>query len=158
LTALYNRRFGMARLHEEFSRAVRASSPLGLLMLDIDHFKTVNDTYGHLQGDRIIVHVAKIARSVLREGDVLVRYGGDEVLAILPAAAKQDVAQIAERLRRVIEEAPLQEGAQAMRVTVSLGGTAYPECDADSDDDLVKSADSALYRAKESGRNRVMIS
>jgi two-component system cell cycle response regulator len=153
LTSIYNRRFGLARLQEEFSRAVRATAPLGLLMLDIDGFKSVNDTYGHLVGDRFLVHVAKIARSVLREGDVLVRYGGDELMAILPAASKQDVGLIGERLRRVVEEAPLQDGEQLIRVTVSLGGTAYPEFDADSRDELVRNADSALYAAKEAGRN-----
>lgn len=157
LTSIYNRRFGMARLREEFSRAVRASAPLGLLMVDVDHFKSLNDTYGHLLGDRFLIHVAKIARSVLREGDVLVRYGGDELLAILPAASKQDVGQIAERLRRAVEEAPLQEGGLVIRVTISVGGTAYPEYDADGDGDIVRNVDTALYSAKESGRNRVIV-
>ncbi|MBW6474151.1 MAG: GGDEF domain-containing protein, partial [Anaerolineaceae bacterium] len=80
LTGIYNRRFGMTRLHEEFGRALRMNAPIGLLMMDLDHFKQVNDTYGHLTGDRVLLRLARVARSVLREGDILVRYGGEEFL------------------------------------------------------------------------------
>lgn len=157
LTGLYNRRFGLARLHEEFGRAVRVSSPLGVMMFDLDRFKSVNDTYGHLIGDRVLMHLAQVVRSVVREGDVMVRYGGEEFLAILPAASRQDVAQAGERLRRIVEEAPLRDGDQVIHVTISVGATAYPEFDAGDDLDLVKHADAALYAAKEAGRNRVMV-
>lgn len=157
LTGLYNRRFGMARLREEFSRAVRQSVPLGVLMFDLDHFKSINDTYGHLAGDRILSRIAKLTRSVTREGDIMVRYGGEEFLSILPAASKEDVRGVGERLRRIVEEASLRDGQQAIRVTISAGGTAYPEFDAQGEEELVRDADKALYSAKESGRNRVIV-
>jgi diguanylate cyclase (GGDEF)-like protein len=157
LTGLYNRRFGMARLHEEFGRAVRASLPLGVMMFDIDHFKSINDTYGHIIGDRVLSHLAKVARPVVREGDVMLRFGGEEFLAILPAASREDVTQAGERLRRMVEDACLREGDQVIRVTISIGATAYPEFDAADDLDLVKHVDTALYVAKEAGRNRVIV-
>lgn len=157
LTGIYNRRFGMARLHEEFGRAVRASLPLGVLMFDLDHFKRVNDTYGHLVGDRLLVQIVRIVRAVLREGDVLVRYGGEEFLAILPAASGEDLRKVAERLRRMVEESTMTDGDQTIRITVSIGGAAYPQLDVAGDQDLVKHADEALYSAKQSGRNRAII-
>ncbi len=157
LTGAYNRRFGANRLREEFGRALRTSLPLGVLMFDLDHFKQVNDTYGHLVGDRILVRVAKLARSVLRDGDILVRYGGEEFLAILPGASLNDLAQTGERLRRMIGEASVADGEQTVRVTVSVGGVSYPEVDVEDENALVRQADLALYSAKESGRNQVMI-
>lgn len=156
LTGVYNRRFGMARLHEEFSRAVRQNTHLAVLMFDIDHFKKVNDTYGHLAGDRILVQVSRISRSAMRDGDILIRYGGEEFLAILPAASKKDGYLVGERLRRVVAETSIKEGAQEIRVTISIGVTAYPELSVESERDLVESADKALYIAKDTGRNRVV--
>ncbi len=155
LTGVYNRRFGMARLQEEFGRAVRDNSPLGVMMFDLDHFKSVNDAYGHLVGDRVLVHMARLARTVMREGDVLVRYGGEEFLSILPAASKADCLAVAERLRRLVEESSISDGDQMIRVTVSAGVAAYPEVEVDSPSDLVRQADEALYQAKDSGRNLV---
>ena len=127
LTGVYNRRFGLARLREEFGRSVRDASPLGVVMLDLDHFKSVNDTYGHLMGDRVLVHLAKLARAVLREGDVLVRYGGEEFLAILPAASREDCREVAERLRRRLAESALKDGDQEIRITLSAGVASTPE-------------------------------
>ena len=157
LTGIYNRRFGLGRLREEFGRAVRAQAPLGVLMIDIDHFKTVNDTYGHLTGDRLLKSVCAIARSSLREGDVLLRYGGEEFVAILPAASAVDLRRLGERLRRAVEDSSLTDGEKSVRVTLSVGGVAYPNQDVESEETLVRLADEALYRAKESGRNRVEI-
>ncbi len=157
LTGIYNRRFGMARLHEEFGRAVRQTGPLGVIMYDIDHFKSVNDTYGHLVGDRILRQIVKVTRSILREGDIMVRFGGEEFLAILPAASKQDVREAGERLRRIVEDTSVVDGDQIIKVTISVGGTSYPELSVESEQDLVKHADEALYSAKESGRNRVIV-
>lgn len=156
LTGLYNRRFGLARLQEEFGRAVREGGPLGLLMFDIDHFKSVNDTYGHLVGDRVLSWVAKMSRTVLREGDVLMRYGGEEFLAVLPGASRQDAALTAERLRRMVEETVVRDGIQEIRVTVSVGVAGYPNPQVEREQDLVRQSDEALYTAKESGRNRVV--
>ncbi|MCA1962208.1 MAG: sensor domain-containing diguanylate cyclase [Desulfomonile sp.] len=157
LTGVYNRRFGMARLHEEFGRAVRQSIPLGVLMFDIDHFKGVNDTYGHLFGDRVLSRVGKLSRSVTREGDIIIRYGGEEFLAVLPAASREDVRDVGERLRRMVAEASVKDGDQSISVTISVGGTSYPEIDVEGEQELVKLADEALYSAKESGRNRVIV-
>ena len=155
LTGIYNRRFGMARYHEEFSRAVRAGTPLGLMIFDIDHFKEVNDTYGHLTGDRVLSKITRVARNAMREGDVMVRYGGEEFLVILPAASRSDVERLAERIRRQIEDTAVTDGDQLIRVTVSIGGTAYPAPDVTDESVLLQRADEALYAAKQGGRNRV---
>jgi len=155
LTGIYNRRFGLGRLHEEFGRAVRMAVPLGVLMLDIDHFKAVNDTYGHLVGDRVLKSVAAIVCSCLREGDVLLRYGGEELLAVMPAAAGTDLQEMGERLRRAVEDSSVADGEKVVRVTLSAGGAAYPQHNVEREEDLIGLADEALYRAKESGRNRV---
>ena len=157
LTGLYNRRFGMARLHEEFSRAVRQKMPLGVLMFDIGHFKKVNDTYGHLIGDRILTQVSTLCRSLLREGDIVMRYGGEEFLAILPAASKEDITEIGERIRRIVEETPFDVGEQQIRITISIGGSAYPGLQIETEGDLVKCADEAMYSVKNSGRNYLRV-
>ena len=93
----------------------------------------------------------------MREGDILVRYGGEEFLAILPAASKNDGYQVGERLRRMVEETSVKDGEQNIRVTISVGVAAYPELSVESEIDLVKSADKALYTAKDTGRNRVVL-
>ncbi len=157
LTGVFNRRFGLGRLHEEFERSIRSSIPLGLLMLDIDHFKSVNDTYGHQVGDRILKSVASIIRSILREGDILVRYGGEEFLAILPAASSEDLRLIGERIRRATEESAHPEGDQTIRVTISIGGAAYPNQNVEKESSLLQLADDSLYKAKETGRNKVVV-
>ncbi|OGO55006.1 MAG: hypothetical protein A2V85_10095, partial [Chloroflexi bacterium RBG_16_72_14] len=156
LTDAYNRRFGLARLREEYSRAVRAENPLGILMLDLDHFKTVNDTYGHLVGDRVLRAVAGACRRVVREGDVLIRYGGEEFLVLLPGAGAADVKQVGERIRRAVAETFVEDGDLRVGVTVSLGGTTFRE-DAESADSLIAEADRALYEAKVSGRDRLVL-
>lgn len=157
LTDAYNRRFGFGRLREEFSRAVRAENPLGVLLFDLDHFKVVNDTYGHLVGDRVLKAAAAACRRVLREGDVLVRYGGEEFLVLLPGAGPADVIQVGERIRRAIGETVVTDGDQRVTVSVSLGGTTYRETGVDSPEALVAEADDALYRAKETGRDRLVM-
>jgi len=158
LTGVYNRRFGLSRLHEEFDRAVRMNAPMGVLMMDIDHFKQVNDTYGHLVGDRILIAVTAVAKTILRDGDVLIRYGGEEFLAVLPAASSEDLRLVGDRLRRAIEDTSVSEGSQTIRVTVSLGAAAYPNQSVEKEEALVQLADEALYEAKESGRNRLILS
>jgi diguanylate cyclase (GGDEF)-like protein len=156
LTDAYNRRFGLARLREEYSRAVRAENPLGILMLDLDHFKAVNDTYGHLVGDRVLRAVAGACRRVLRDGDVLVRYGGEEFLVLLPGAGPEDVRQVGERIRRAVAESSVADAGQRVAVTVSLGGATYRDA-SDSMESLVAMADGALYEAKEAGRDRLVV-
>ena len=157
LTGIYNRRFGLGRLEEEFGSAVRSSSPLGVLIFDIDHFKVVNDTYGHFVGDRVLKSICAVARSSLRQGDILFRYGGEEFVAVLPAASTEDLQIIAERLRKRIEDNALSDDAKVVRVTVSIGGAAYPNQNVDNMDLLIQLADEALFKAKDSGRNRVVL-
>ena len=157
LTGVYNRRFGLQRLTEEFGRSSRSGDPLGLLMLDLDHFKAVNDTYGHLVGDRVLQTVVRAARQVLREGDVLLRYGGEEFLIALPGAGRDDLMQMAERVRRAVAEAEVTEAGQRIPVTVSIGGSGLPDNNATKPQDLIVVADAAMYSSKESGRDRWVI-
>lgn len=157
LTAVYNRRFGMQRLREEFGRALRSGDPLGLLMFDIDHFKSVNDTYGHLVGDRVLRAVVAAARHVLREGDLLIRFGGEEFLVTLPGAGREDLTRMAERIRRAVAEVEVVDGEQRIAVTISVGGAGLPDQRCDDPDELIGSADAALYTAKTSGRDRSVI-
>ena len=157
LTDAYNRRFGLARLKEEYSRAVRAEAPLGVLMLDLDHFKAVNDTYGHLVGDRVLRAVAGVCRRMVREGDVLIRFGGEEFLVLLPGAGLADLKLVGERIRRAVAETSVVEGEQRIAVTVSLGGATYSDGTTDSPEALVANADGAMYEAKAAGRDQLVL-
>ncbi|MBN2558963.1 MAG: GGDEF domain-containing protein [Clostridia bacterium] len=156
LTGLYNRRFGNKRIQEEFSRSIRAGTPLTLLMLDIDHFKNVNDTYGHMVGDRILVTISKTVLGAIREGDVLVRYGGEEFLCVLPGANQTDAAAVAERIRIMIKDTVVRHAEQEISVTVSIGAATYPHKDVLDIHQLIKITDEAMYAAKETGRDRVV--
>ena len=157
LTGVYNRRFGLQRLTEEYGRSIRSGDPLGLLMLDLDHFKAINDTYGHVVGDRVLQSVVRAARQVLRVGDVLLRYGGEEFMIVLPGAGRDDLEQTAERVRRAVAEAEIAEAGQRIPVTVSIGGSGLPDKSATSPQDLIVVADAALYTSKESGRDRWVV-
>jgi len=154
LTGLLNRRYGMIRLREEYSKAVRSEGSLGIVMFDIDHFKKVNDTYGHLAGDRVLVHIARLVKPILREGDVLMRYGGEEFCAILPGASSEDSLKMAERIRFAIQESRVNYTEYEIQVTLSLGITSYPENNVEHEQELLSAADEALYISKESGRNK----
>jgi len=158
LTGVFNRRLGMRRLREEFQRAEREKTQLGVAMFDIDHFKRVNDTYGHLVGDRVLVNVADAARNVLRESDIMLRYGGEEFLVVLPGTAAADAKTVGERLRSAVEACSVVEGDETISVTVSVGLSDYHPDHIKVEEDLVKKADDALYTAKESGRNKVVCS
>ena len=157
LTDALNRRFGLTRLQEEFARAIRAKAPLGVLMLDLDHFKAVNDTYGHPVGDRVLQAAAHAIRRVIREGDVLVRYGGEEFLVILPGSSRADLALAADRIRRAVADTTVADGDQSIAVTVSIGGCSLPETNVERSADLVERADVALYAAKDGGRDRIVV-
>ena len=156
LTGIYNRRFGLKRLHEEFGRTVRSGIPLGLVMMDIDHFKKINDEWGHLTGDRVLKSLVGVARSAFREGDIMLRYGGEEFLLILPASNGENSGYVAERIRRVVEDFRLHTGEGEISITVSLGATSFPEYETENETELIEVADRALYRAKQNGRNRVV--
>jgi diguanylate cyclase (GGDEF)-like protein len=156
LTGVLNRRFGMVRLREEYSRSVRKDIPLGVLMLDIDHFKQINDTYGHVVGDRVLKNLALQIRQGMREGDILLRYGGEEFLVILPGAAKGDAYDIAEKIRHIVRESITTYGENRIKISVSVGCDAYPESSINTELELIENADEAMYRAKNSGRDRVV--
>ena len=157
LTGILNRRFGMQRLHEEFARAMRSNEPVGLLMFDIDHFKNVNDTYGHLVGDQVLKSVVTAARRVLREGDVAARYGGEEFMVVLPGAGRADAEMMAERIRRAVAAAEVNDDGVRIVVTVSVGGTTLSGAAVSDPDDFLRRADAALYSAKASGRDCTVV-
>ncbi len=153
LTEAYNRRFGINRLLEEFSRSIRNSTPLGVLSFDIDRFKRVNDTFGHLAGDRVLKAVVATVRSDLREGDVLIRSGGEEFVILVPGAGIRDVKALGERIRESVESAKIDVGGVELQVTVSLGGLSFYGSGIDDAEKLLSKVDEALYVSKQSGRN-----
>jgi diguanylate cyclase (GGDEF)-like protein len=156
LTGAKNRRFFMALLANEMRRAQRMSQKQALLMLDIDHFKQVNDTYGHPTGDRVICQVTDICHQVSREIDVVARLGGEEFAVFLPGSDLQQAMGVAERIRSLVEATAVQSlGAGTFHFTVSLG-VAKLSPDDTSEVTWLSRADAALYAAKEGGRNRVM--
>jgi diguanylate cyclase (GGDEF)-like protein len=155
LTGLYNRKHLMETLDKETSRCQRYKRPLAILMIDIDHFKRYNDTFGHLAGDGALKRMAKIFRDSVRAVDYSARYGGEEFLIILPETSKHEAAKAAERIRRCVEEDSLAEGDKARATTVSIGVAIFPE-HGDDIQTLIKNADAALYDAKKGGRNQVV--
>jgi len=157
LTGLLNRRFGLERLGQDFARAVRSNEPLGVIIFDIDHFKAVNDTHGHHVGDEVLRGVAQSLQGVLREGDTLMRYGGEEFLAVLPGAGDNDLLMLGERIRTSVQAGVVRGPGYEVETTVSLGAAAYPGPDIGNVDELIQLADGALYAAKNSGRNRLML-
>jgi diguanylate cyclase (GGDEF)-like protein len=156
LTGLLNHRHFQERFQEELKRLRRYPSGLCLLLMDIDHFKKVNDTYGHPVGDMVLRGVAGVLRGVLRETDVPARYGGEEFAALLLDSTKEEGLAVAERLRKAIEKSSfhLQGRRQPLKVTVSIGLASWPQ-DGPSREALIRAADAALYRAKREGRNQV---
>lgn len=163
LTGWYNRRYLQVRLRDELARAKRQSAPLTCLMLDIDHFKRVNDQYGHAAGDRALREIAHRIESQVRASDVAARYGGEEFVILLPDTAAAPGSFLAERIRAAIEGTPFDIGAgHTVSITASVGiASATPErSDADLKtlgESLIARADVALYRAKSAGRNRVAV-
>ncbi len=155
LTGLFNRRAFMDHFEGEIDRAVRHRRPLSLLMLDIDHFKTVNDTYGHQAGDMVLRAVATICQETVRSHDVVGRYGGEEIAVLLGEACLSDALSVAERIRVRIADAKVDYGEAHLKVTTSVGAASLDTVDPKTCDALIKAADTALYRAKNEGRNRV---
>lgn len=156
LTNVYNRRFGMARLKEDFGRATREQSALSVVMVDIDHFKNINDNYGHLVGDKAIILIASILKKTLRDGDIVVRYGGEEFLMILQGASTKDALEVSERIRHQVQDTIFSEGSQQISITVSVGVCGFPEVQVPDEVMLIDKADQALYQAKQTGRNKVI--
>jgi diguanylate cyclase (GGDEF)-like protein len=156
LTGLYNVRHFHDSLENEIERSRRFSSSVGLAMLDIDDFKQVNDTYGHQQGDLVLVEVARCLRSLSRDIDEPARYGGEELAVILPQTDLSGAELLAERMRATIAELRIKrlDGSGTLRVTASFGVAALPQS-ASGKESLIAAADAALYRAKRAGKNRV---
>lgn len=161
LTGLYNRRYLTRRLEEELARAQRYAQPLSCLFADVDHFKRINDTYGHAAGDEVLRELAARVRCHLRSSDVAVRYGGEEFALLLPQTAAREAARIAERIRATVREEPVPTRAGPIPVTVSIGvAQARPELGQRRETvgtALLAAADAALYQAKDKGRDCVVL-
>jgi two-component system chemotaxis response regulator CheY len=160
LTGIFNRRAIFERLGTEFSRAGREKTPLCLIMLDIDHFKRVNDEHGHTVGDKVLVEVVNRINSQMRPYDITGRYGGEEFLLGVPGANPEAGRRIAERIRTCICERLFEIDDKRFNVSISLGITSIvPPRDSGSNnllEAMIKATDNALYKAKEAGRNRVI--
>lgn len=151
-TDLFNKRHFDQMLNAEFSRLARGQSgPLSLLMIDLDHFKRINDEHGHIAGDKVLAKVAKIIRENVRENDIVCRFGGEEIVVIMPAAETKDATVCAERLRAAIASA--RQSVDGLKVTASIGVATAKTFDVPLD--LVDAADKAVYAAKGAGRNCV---
>ncbi|MBW3561794.1 MAG: diguanylate cyclase [Actinobacteria bacterium] len=154
LTGLWNLRYFQQRADEEVERAERFGHALSLAILDIDHFKSVNDQHGHLVGDQVLVDVARRVSGEVREVDTVARYGGEEIVIVLPETDLNGARLTAERIRNAVSAEPIETDAGPVRVTVSLGVAGYP-MHGRSAAELLQAADKAMYAAKESGRDRV---
>ena len=153
LTGLYNHRRFQERLQEEFLRSARHPEPFSILMIDIDYFKKINDTFGHPAGDAVLKIVAKLLVKMVRKLDMVARYGGEEFVVLLLKSDSTQAWQMAERIRKTIESAPLDWQGQKIEATVSIGIASQPD-DAAQREELIACADKALYASKRSGRNR----
>lgn len=154
-TNTYNKSYFLQRFNEEFSFASRQGLPLSLLMFDIDHFKLINDTYGHLAGDQVLQEVCEMIAAMIRQDDVFCRYGGEEFVIIMRNTICQDAVNLAERIRIKVASTPVTFDGQSIKVTVSLGVASLDQQNYRDYIALVADADRYLYRSKGSGRNRV---
>lgn len=158
LTQVHNRRFLTESAERELIRSHRTGCPTSLLMIDLDRFKSINDTYGHLAGDAVLVEFAKRAKSVLRDGELFARYGGEEFSVLVGDACIEDALAVANRILIEVSSKPVLFEEQPIELTVSIGVAEYDPYRNLSFDALVEEADKALYKAKQSGRNCVIAS
>lgn len=157
LTQLFNRRYLEESLTREMHRATRDQQPISVILLDVDHFKCFNDTYGHQAGDSVLQAVAKVLVSQVRSSDIVCRYGGEEMIIVLPNTSLEIAYQRAENIRNAVQALQLKaDGTKLPQVTISLGIAVFSEHGKTSEA-LVRQADAALYRAKANGRNRTEI-
>ena len=154
MTGVYSRATLGQRLHEEIDRARRYEIPLSIIMLDLDHFKSVNDAFGHLRGDQVLISFAQRLRNAIRKSDLIYRYGGDEFLLLLPNTSKVQGSALAERLLEAIREEPF-EGDPPITLTLSLGVASFPD-DGHTPETLFEKADQRHYSAKRHGRDRAV--
>lgn len=155
LTGAYNKRYFEERLREEFSYCLRNQVPLSLVMFDIDHFKLVNDTYGHPAGDYILSHTSTLARSIIRNEDLIARFGGEEFMIVLKTTDSAGALMLAERLRRLIDETTFEFEGKKIHVTISIGIATLSGQNIADWEAMIKMADTLLYESKHGGRNRV---
>jgi diguanylate cyclase (GGDEF)-like protein len=156
LTKACNKQHFLHRLDEEVSYAKRHGAPLSLLMLDIDHFKRINDTYGHPIGDRVLATLGEVIRAAMRTEDLFARYGGEEFAVLCRSTGADTALALAERLRVTVEVAPFECDGRRIPITVSVGIASWFD-QPDSSKQLIIDADQALYKAKRAGRNRVVV-
>ncbi len=157
LTGLYNRRAFMRSLATEFERTERYGVQLSFLMLDIDHFKRLNDTFGHQAGDDVLRGMGALLKRELRTTDIPGRYGGEEFCALLPETPVEGARELAQRLRWTVESTVFPAQGQEIRLTASIGVSSCPSRGVSSGEELIRLADEALYEAKGAGRNRVVV-
>jgi two-component system cell cycle response regulator len=157
LTGLANRRGLDELLSREVGRSKRYSCPMSVVMIDLDRFKEINDTYGHQAGDHVLREVAEIVRRAVRTQDIVARYGGEELAILMPETAMEQAAMVAERLRVDLSNAVIRWRDHELRVTASFGVVGTPTMPTQEPAELVRLADRALYRAKALGRNRVSL-
>lgn len=155
LTGLANRRFLQATIEARIAERGRYGWPFGIIMMDVDHFKSVNDTYGHEVGDKVLQTVARTLRSATRSYDVVGRWGGEEFLAVVANATDDDLASVAERYRALVESSDVPLDGMSLRVTISAGAAVAQ--DTDDASSAVERADRLLYMSKANGRNRVTV-
>ena len=157
LTGLFNRNFMEIALERELHRAARQGTPVAVMMLDVDHFKLMNDTFGHEAGDIVLREVAECFRRSLRDEDIICRYGGEEFVVIMPDANEETAVRRAEMIRSAVSEIRTHYRGELLgSVTISVGIAMYPDAGKDGGN-LIQVADGALYRAKHAGRNQVML-
>lgn len=157
LTGLFNHRAMQQRLRDEFVRAQRYNEPLSVLMIDVDHFKQVNDRHGHLFGDHVLAELARVIEASVREIDVCARYGGEEFMVILPQTHFTGSLLVAERVWRAVSKHGFQNDGVHHRITISIGISFYPNKNVHGVEQLIGFADEALYQAKRSGRDRICL-
>lgn len=157
LTGIYNHNYFYKRLEEEFGRASRYGMPLSVVMMDIDNFKAINDTFGHRVGDKVLKKIAQLLKKSVRKSDLIARYGGEEFAEILTYTQKNGAAEEAERIRELISELTFEAEGIDIKVTLSLGVAEYNPDNTTNSGELVNRADKALYKAKNSGKNCVKV-
>lgn len=157
LTQAYNKKYFTNHLYSELSFAQRHRQPLCLVMFDVDHFKKVNDTYGHLAGDAVLVKLAQLAMESIRTEDIFARYGGEEFAIVSRGINAEQGAMLAERLRQGVARTRFEHEGIHIPTSISLGVAAFPDILVETSEELIQMADSALYRAKHNGRNRTEI-
>lgn len=157
LTRAFNKKYFVDRLDTEIAYARRHKQALSLLMIDVDFFKHVNDTFGHVAGDVVLSKLARIAVTALRTEDVFARYGGEEFGVICRGVPLPNAGILGERLRTLVAANPFEYEAHRMPITISVGVAAYPDLDVKTSTELIAAADEALYEAKRTGRNRVLL-